>query len=52
MPSDSHTKFVVRSEEESLLSEASFALAPTTLRIEKTPMQKVPIRPVLQNDQA
>lgn len=34
IPSDSHTKFAVRSEEEALLSEASFVLAPTTLRID------------------
>jgi hypothetical protein len=47
MPSDSHTKVVVRSEDEALLSEASLVLAPTTLKIEKTPMQKEPMRPLL-----
>ena len=50
MPSDSHTKVVVRSEEDALLSEASLVLDPTTLKIEKTPIQKEPMRPVLRKE--
>jgi hypothetical protein len=48
IPSDSHTKVVVLSEDDELLIEASLVLAPTTLRMEKTPMQKTPMRPVLR----